>query len=146
MPEEPARYGTVLAFDFGLKRIGIAVGQGCTATANPLETLTNTGVSALERIDRLIHEWRPQGLVVGLPLAADGGETEMSRSARTFAGQLQERSGIPVHFQDERLTSQSAAAEFARQRSTGERRRKDRRLTDAMAAKIILENWLQSPQ
>jgi putative Holliday junction resolvase len=82
--------------------------------------------------------------VVGLPLDRDGGETDMSRQARQFGQELQERTDLPVYFMDERLTSQAVESNFAAARAAGARRRKDAALKDAMAAKIILENWLQS--
>ena len=91
-----------------------------------------------------MKEWKPVGLVVGLPLDADGHETEMSRAARRFGAEMSRRFEKPVFFTDERLTSVMAGAQFAEARSEGRARRKDGRKLDAMAAKIILENWLQS--
>jgi putative Holliday junction resolvase len=144
MPETTAPVGTLLAFDFGMKRIGVAVGQTHTCTANALETLPNTGDPVGDRVRALIAEWRPVALVVGLPLDEAGCETDMSRRARDFAGQLVAQTGLPVYFEDERLTSMAVDSEFVRLRASGARRRKDASLKDAMAAKIILENWLQS--
>jgi len=91
-----------------------------------------------------IEEWKPVAVVVGLPLAADGGETDMSKDARRFGRQLEGRFGLKVLFEDERLTSVSAEERFVEARSRGTMRRKDAALKDAMAAQIILENWLQS--
>jgi putative Holliday junction resolvase len=82
--------------------------------------------------------------VVGLPLAADGGETEMSEDARRFGRKLEGRYGIRVEFEDERLTSFSAEQRFVDARAQGGMRRKDAALKDAMAAQIILESWLQA--
>jgi len=144
MPDSVTLDGTLLAFDFGLRRIGIAVGQTRTRTANSLETLANRGDQAWHRISRLVAEWRPCALIVGLPLDRDGLETDMSRHARQFAAELTQRTGVSVFFQDERLTSRAADDAFAAMRAAGTRRRKDASLKDAMAAKIILENWLQS--
>jgi putative Holliday junction resolvase len=95
-------------------------------------------------IMKIINEWKPVALVVGLPLAADGSETEMSKDARRFGRQLEGRSGIRTILQDERLTSIDAEQRFADARAKGSMRRKDAALKDAMAAQIILENWLQS--
>ena len=95
-------------------------------------------------ISKLIKEWQPAGLVVGLPLDAGGHETQMSRAARQFAAVLGQRFRKPVYFIDERLTSVQAESQFAEARSAGRARRKDARRLDAVAAKIILENWLQS--
>jgi len=143
-PEPGIPQGTLLAFDFGLRRIGIAVGQTHTCTANPLKTIVNTGAQALGEIMALVREWRPSALIVGLPLDADAEETDMSKAARAFGASLAESCALPVHFQDERLTSRVAETLFAEQRARGERRRRDASLKDAMAAQIILENWLQS--
>lgn len=144
MPEASAPEGTLLAFDFGLRRIGVAVGQTWTKTATPLETIANRGEAAWVRIEALAAEWRPLALVVGLPLNADGEETEISRQARRFGGRLAERLHLEVFYQDERLTSRAADEAFAAMRAAGARRARDAGLKDAMAAKIILENWLQS--
>lgn len=144
MPESAAPQGTLLAFDFGLRRIGVAVGQTHTQTANPLETLANKGDQAWHRIQALVKEWRPVAVVVGLPLDEEGLATEMSRKARSFANKLSSRTGLQVYFQDERLTSRAADEAFVAMRATGARRRRDAALKDAFAAKIILENWLQS--
>ncbi len=144
MPERALPEGTLLAFDYGLSRIGVAVGQTMTRTATALETIANKGDQARERIAALIKEWRPVALVVGLPLDAEGAETDMSRKARAFAKDLALSAGLEVYFEDERLTSSAVESDFAALRASGARRRKDAALKDAMAAKIILENWLQS--
>ena len=83
-------------------------------------------------------------LVVGLPLSADGGETDMSKGARRFGRQLEGRFGIPVLFEDERLSSFSAEQRFVEARARSGMRRKDAALKDALAAQIILESWLQT--
>jgi putative Holliday junction resolvase len=97
-----------------------------------------------QTIANIVKEWKPAGLVVGLPLDAAGGETDMSRDARAFGRQLKERYNVPVVFEDERLTSFGAEQRFVDARVSGSLRRKDAALKDAMAAQIILENWLQS--
>jgi putative Holliday junction resolvase len=147
MPDEkimPA--GTLLAFDFGHRRIGVAVGQTLTGSANALAVVAVTGKPDWQAITGIISEWKPVALVVGLPLAVDGGETGMSEDARRFGRQLEGRYGVPVLFEDERLTSFSAEQRFVDARARGRLRRKDAALKDAMAAQIILENWLQSQQ
>jgi putative Holliday junction resolvase len=144
MPEAQAPRGTLLAFDFGLARIGVAVGQTQTGTANPLETVSNTGDGAWRRIQQLVSEWRPVAMVVGLPLDSEGLDTDMSRNARRFADTLSDKTGLHVYLQDERLTSRAAEEAFVAMRAAGARRRRDAVLKDAFAAKIILENWLQS--
>jgi putative Holliday junction resolvase len=135
--------GTLLGFDFGHRRIGVAVGQTLTGTANALTVLTSTQGPDWQALARLAREWKPVAMVVGLPLAADGSETDMSKDARRFGDQLRERFGCPVSFQDERLTSLAADERFASARTKGGMRRKHAAMKDAMAAQIILENWLQ---
>jgi putative Holliday junction resolvase len=144
MPEAAAPQGTLLGFDFGLRRIGVAVGQTATRTAGALVTVRHSDQPDWASIEKLVREWKPAGLVVGLPLDAEGHETEMSRAARRFGSELGKRFDVPVFFIDERLTSVMAGTDFAEARSEGRARRKDARKLDAMAAKIILENWLQS--
>ena len=144
MPEAGTPEGTLLAFDFGLSRIGAAVGQTHTKTANPLETIQNRGEQAWSRLLALVKEWRPQAIIVGLPLDLEGLDTDMSRLARKFGSEVARRTGLTVYYQDERLTSRAADDAFAAMRAAGTRRRKHASMKDAMAAKIILENWLQS--
>lgn len=140
----PLPQGTLLGFDFGLRRIGVAVGQTATHTANPLTVIAHHDAPDWPAIDRLFAEWRPVGLVVGLPFGAEGMESDMSRAARAFGAELERRFELPVYYQDERLTSHAADAHFAASRAQGTARRKDAGKLDAMAATIILQNWLQS--
>jgi putative Holliday junction resolvase len=143
MPEEVARpSGTIIAFDFGLRRIGVAVGQTVTGSANALTVVPASEQPDWQSITRIVDEWKPAAFVVGLPLAEDGGDTAMSEAARRFGRQLEGRYHTPVYLQDERLTSFGAQQRFVAARSRGGMRRKDAALKDAMAAQIILENWL----
>jgi putative Holliday junction resolvase len=144
MPEPAIPRGYILGFDFGLRRIGVAVGQTTTHTASALETVNHGKTPDWPAIERLVREWRPALLLVGLPLGAEGEETDMSRAARRFGADLGRRFSLDVAFADERLSSQAAAGRFAELREGGGLRRKDASLLDAMAAQIILENWLQS--
>ncbi len=139
-----APQGTWLGFDYGLGRIGVAVGQTTTDTATPLATIGHGQTPDWGAIAQLVKAWRPAGFVVGLPLDSEGGDTEMSRLAREFGGELERRFGLPVNYCDERLTSRAAEARFAQMRASGGARRKDSARLDALAASIILENWLQS--
>jgi putative Holliday junction resolvase len=141
--EEIRPSGTLLGFDFGHRRIGVAVGQTLTGTANALAVVSVSGKPDWQTITGIISEWKPAALVVGLPLAADGGDTDMSEDARRFGRRLEGRYGIPVWFEDERLTSFGAQERFVDARAKGGMRRKDAALKDALAAQIILENWLQ---
>ena len=144
MPETAFRRGYILAFDFGLRRIGVAVGQFTTMTASSLETVSNGSGPDWAAIERLVKEWKPSRFLLGLPLGAEGEETPMSRAARKFAGQLHGRFSLPVSFQDERLSSHAAQARFTELRAQGGLRKKHASQLDAMAAQIFLENWLQS--
>jgi len=144
MPETAFTRGYILGFDFGLRRIGVAVGQMTTRTASSLETVRHDSSPDWSAIDRLVKEWKPTTLVVGLPLSMDGEETDMSRAARRFGDTMRERYSLNVQYADERLSSQAAAGHFAEMRASGNLRRKDARQLDAMAARIFLEAWLQS--
>lgn len=137
----------VLGFDYGLRRIGVAVGQRITQTASALAVLRNHDSGPdWAACDALVKSWRPQALVVGLPLARDGHEQPMTHAARAFAELLQQRYALPVHFADERFTSRAADAEFVAARRAGLARRKDAAMLDAQAARRIVEQWLSHPQ
>lgn len=144
MPETAIFRGYVLGFDFGMRRIGVAVGQTTTRTANSLETVSHGREPDWSAIDRLVREWKPALLLVGLPLGTEGDETDMSRAARRFGNALKQRYDLEVVYADERFSSRTAESRFAELRAGGERRRKHAAQLDAMAAQIILENWLQS--
>ncbi len=131
----------VLGFDFGSKRIGVAVGQELTATARELVTLNNrNGAPDWEAITGLIEQWQPDALVVGLPLNLDGTDHEVSRLARRFGNRLHGRYNLPVFHIDERLSSAEAEQQLAgkRQHDKGE--------VDRVAARLILESWLSEQQ
>lgn len=128
--------GTLLGFDYGTAKIGIAVGQTETGTANPLTTLRAIRQKPdWDTITRLVDEWQPEALVVGLPYDMDDTETEIAPLARRFARQLEGRYRLPVHLTDERLTSQVARQELGRKAKKFDE-------LDAVAAKLILETWL----
>ncbi len=132
-----------LAFDFGLRRIGVAVGQDVTATASGLGILlARDGEPDWAAVDKLIDEWRPDALVVGLPYRADGREQPLTARARGFASALGERFSRPVHLVDERFTSRIAAAELKAERQAG-RRRLRKGEVDSRSARLILESWLK---
>jgi putative Holliday junction resolvase len=144
MPDTAIPRGYVLSFDFGLRRIGLAIGQAATRTATSLETVRHHDEPDWAAIDRLVKEWNPELFLVGLPLGAEGDETDMSREARSFGSALGKRFDKEVVYADERLTSRAAQNQFAELRSAGGLRRKHARQLDAAAARIILENWLQA--
>ncbi len=129
---------TLLGFDFGTRRIGVAVGNRISGTAQPLVTLeSRDGGPDWAAIAELIATWSPQALVVGLPLTLDGEEQEVSRLARRFANRLHGRFGLPVELADERLSSREVERRFP------EQIRKDRSATDRLAACEILQSWLE---
>jgi putative Holliday junction resolvase len=144
MPERALPRGYILAFDFGLRRIGVAVGQATTCTASGLQTVRTGRKPDWTAIDRLVREWQPQRLLVGAPLGRDGEETEMSAAERRFGDTLVARYALDVDFADERLSSRAAETRFAELRAEGALRRKHADQLDAISAQIILENWLQS--
>ncbi|MEJ2589879.1 MAG: Holliday junction resolvase RuvX [Candidatus Thiodiazotropha sp.] len=127
---------TLLGFDFGTRKIGVAVGQTLTGTATPLETLTLVRDKPdWARIAQLIAEWQPEALVVGLPLDVDDSETDATAPALRFSRQLEGRFRIKVHLADERFTSFEARDRLGHKAKRIEE-------YDAVAAKLILETWL----
>lgn len=135
--------GTVLAFDFGEKRIGVATGETLLGSAHPLTVIhAESNDDRMAAVGRLIDEWQPVQLVVGLPTHADGTPHEMTRLATKFGERLQRRFHLPVAYADERLTSVDAEA---RLRETGRNSRTAKPLLDAVAAQLILQTWFESP-
>ena len=129
--------GAALGFDFGTHKIGIAVGQSVTGTANPLITLSYIKHKPdWDGIGQIISEWQPDILIVGLPYQMDDKEAELATRAKRFARQLEGRYKLPVEMIDERLTSREATNRL------GKKSAKDVTLVDSMAAKLILETWL----
>ena len=133
----------VLGFDYGTKLIGVALGNRLTRNARPLGVVTN-GERGPDwaRIATWIDEWRPDALVVGLPLTKDGEEQKASKGARAFARALETRYALPLHLADERMSSIEASRRFAARRADGQAKKKHAATIDAVAAEVILENWL----
>ncbi|MDD2814500.1 MAG: Holliday junction resolvase RuvX [Thiotrichaceae bacterium] len=128
--------GCVLGFDYGRKRIGVAVGQNLTATAKALATLHCVqNKPDWDRIQRYIQEWQPQALIVGVPKHADGTSSESTEAALRFSRQLHGRYGLPVHTVDETLSSVEAASQLKQRKLAAH-------LLDAVSAEIILITWL----
>lgn len=131
---------TLLGFDFGEKRIGIAVGQSLTGSVTPLTTL-----SAVQQkpdwagIEALIKEWQPDRLIVGLPLHMDGSEQSLTQRVKRFGNQLKGRYNLPVEWMDERLTSHAAESMLREQG----KKRSDKQDIDKIAAALILQSWLE---
>lgn len=140
---------TLLGFDYGTKHIGVAVGQELTATSTPLATLPSRNENPdWDAIGRLIEEWRPAALVVGIPLNLDGTEQTMTQAARRFARRLEGRYRLPVHLADERLSSVEAGWLLHEpDADAGTRRARRRRELDEVAAHLILQTYFsQSAQ
>jgi putative Holliday junction resolvase len=124
---------TLLGLDFGLKHIGVAVGQTITRSATPMTTVNAAdGRPDWTALDALIHEWQPERLIVGLPLNMDGTRSDMAKRAQRFANRMNARYRLPVEMRDERLTSQEA-------RSLSD----DPDARHAIAAQLILKAWLE---
>ena len=127
----PAAQASFLAFDFGRKRTGVAVGNRLTRSATPLPTIRAEGDARWSLVAARIADWRPDALVVGVPFHPDGAEHDNTLRARKFARQLRGRFQLPVHEVDERYSTTAALADGARD-------------ADAGAAVIILEQFLRS--
>ncbi|WKB52048.1 Holliday junction resolvase RuvX [Eleftheria terrae] len=130
LPPAFQRPQTFLAFDFGLRRVGVATGNSLTAGAEPLRTVAAEGDARFAAIGKLVAEWQPDALVVGVPFHPDGAEHENTRRARRFARQLHGRFRLPVHEVDERYTTTEALAGGARD-------------ADAASACLILQQFFR---
>lgn len=122
-----------IAFDFGLKRVGVATGNTVLCAASPLRTISQEGEARFAAVEALLREWQPDALVVGVPFHPDGAAHENTRRARRFARQLQGRFNLPVHEVDERYSTTEALSQGATD-------------ADAASAVIILEQYLRSLQ
>lgn len=133
--------GVYLGFDFGMKRIGCAVGQAITQTARPLKTIAaKQGIPDWTELEKLIKQWQPHGLIVGLPRHIDDSEQFTTKAATKFANRLHGRFGLPTHLVDERLTTVEARQRLFDQ---GGFRKIKQSEVDSHAAQIILEQWLR---
>ncbi len=130
----------LLGFDYGTKQIGVAVGQIITGQARELCILkAQNGVPDWQKVEALLREWQPDAIVVGLPLNMDGSPSDMSERAEKFARRLHGRFNVPVHMQDERLTTYEAKGQRLSQGQHGSYRDNP---VDALAAALLLESWL----
>ncbi len=133
---------TALAFDFGLRSIGVAYGQSLTGTAQPLPPLkAKDGIPNWDTIQQLIKDWQPNILVIGLPLNMDDSESELSRRARKFGNRLHGRFGVDITFMDERLSSFAAKQDAKEKGHKGDYKKQP---IDSFAAHMILEDWFRS--
>lgn len=135
---------TYLAFDYGHKRVGVAVGDAITGTARPLPTIHTSGTEIeWKPLLALIGEWRPKAVIVGLPLNDDGSEQAITTAARRFAEELARRCGLTVHLADERFSSRAADDALRDARASGRMTRRVRKGDrDGQAARVILEQWM----
>lgn len=128
---------TVLGFDFGMKKIGVAIGQSITQTASPLQRINALdGIPNWSHIETLINTWAPDALIVGLPLNMDGSPQNITFAAKKFARRLESFYKLPVFLMDERLTTKSALSQFDKQAHK-------KNNLDSLAAVIIVESWLR---
>jgi len=132
-----------LGFDYGQRRIGVAVGDSLTRVARPLPTLANAREPDWSAVARTLQDWRPTACVVGLPLHLDGQPQPITGQAERFAAELRKRYGVCVHLCDERLSSRAADDEIRSARGDGRMNRRARKGDrDGVAARLILEQWL----
>ena len=133
---------TVLGFDFGMKRIGVAVGQTITRTASPLTVLAaKQGEPNWVEVDKIIKTWRPTALIVGRPLKMDGTTQSVTNAVDHFTQLLETRYALPVYQIDERLSSKAARTDIF---DAGGYRALQKNSVDSRAAQIILQDWLNS--
>ena len=137
---------TLLALDFGLRRIGVATGSCITGTASPLETITALADQPnWQRIHHLIKEWAPDLIVLGLPYNTDGSESDMTVAVKNFAAELESHFPLPIEFVDERYTSAEAETLLREQRRKGIRNKKLKKEdVDAVAAQLIAQSWMNT--
>ena len=139
----PNAHRRAMAFDYGTRQIGVAVGQTLTGNAEPLTNLrARDGVPDWDQLARLIREWEPNVLVVGLPLNMDGSASDMSERAARFARRLNGRFQLPVETVDERLSTFEAKQHLKDQGRTPSSYREDP--VDSLAAALLLQTWLSS--
>ena len=139
---KPLGQRTLLGFDFGTRSIGVAIGQEITGSAQPLRALkANDGVPNWDEIQKLLTEWQPDLVIVGLPLNMDGTEQPLTQRARKFANRIHGRFGVVVELQDERLTTTDARARLFER---GGYRALEKGMVDGISALLLLEAWMES--
>ncbi len=138
---------TVLSFDYGLRRIGVAVGNTLTGTAEALATVAaDDGLPDWRAVDRLVADWRPAAIVAGVPYNMAGRDSRLTTAALRFADELGQRYGIEVHRVDERLTSREAEDDLRERRRSGAKSKRVRSGdVDREAARLLLLQWLRGP-
>ncbi len=135
---------TVLGFDFGLNRTGVAIANLLTGMATPVCVLySKNGQPDWQGIDKLINEWRPEKLIVGMPSMLDGSDSSMKKTITRFCNALEKHTGLPVDTASEQLSSREAEQRLKSARQAGRKRKIRKEEIDQLAAAIILENWMQ---
>lgn len=133
---------TLLAFDYGTQNIGVAVAQTVTKTANELPGLkAKDGIPDWNQIEKILIEYKPDLVLVGLPLNMDGSESELSARARKFANRIHGRFGVAIDMVDERLSSFAAKGEVMERKGSRDYKNNP---VDSIAARILLEDWLST--
>lgn len=135
---------TIMGFDYGRKRIGVAIGQQLAATTRSLDTVAvRENKPDWDHISHLLDEWQPDLLLIGLPMNMDGSEHDMSKAARRFANQLNGRYQLPIELVDERLSSVEAESIIHEARRHGSiKKSKAKQAIDQIAAELIIQTWL----
>lgn len=132
---------TLLGFDFGMKSIGVAVGQEVTGTASPLPALkAQDGIPDWQQIQHIIDQWQPHMAIVGLPLNMDGTEQHVTHAARKFANRIHTKFKLPIDTCDERLTTADAKARLF---ELGGYKKLDKGKVDSVSACLIVESWIE---
>jgi putative Holliday junction resolvase len=130
----------VIAFDFGMKSIGVAVGQAITQTASPLQAIkAQDGIPNWDNLAKVLSQWEPDALLVGLPLNMDGSEQAITTSARRFVGRLKHKYNLPVFLHDERLSTVDAKAKLF---ELGGYKKLSKEKVDSVSACLIYESWV----
>lgn len=136
------KLNNVLAFDFGMKSIGVAIGQQITGTASPLAAIkAQDGIPNWDIVAQVIKDWQPTALVVGLPLNMDGSPQDITNNAKKFGGRLAHKYNIEVHYQDERLSTVEAKARLF---ELGGYKKLSKEKVDSVSACLIYESWLEN--
>tara|TARA_B100000767_G_scaffold266277_1_gene283407 strand:+ start:1792 stop:2256 length:465 start_codon:yes stop_codon:yes gene_type:complete len=134
--------GNILSFDFGEKRVGVAIGNNITNNVHPLETIeTSKKIERYSKIESLLATWKPTQLIVGYPFNDDGSKSRMSSLAKKFGEKLKNKFNIPVHFVDERFSSSEAEL---RLKALEKNLKKRKHIIDQVAAMVILDSFFES--
>lgn len=136
---------TAMSFDYGTKKIGVAVGQSITKTASPLAVLNaRDGIPDWTVMEKLVQEWKPGAFIVGMPFNMDGTKNDMTLKAQKFLQRLSGRFNIPCYSMDERLSSREAKDIRKTMAEAHGKRYNDKEVIDSLAAQLILENWFSA--